>query len=298
MIQDMANEPRYTIIIPTFNNNAGLKRCLCALAPQLQEGSGCEVIIVDDSGRVQAEDPGGYGKMPGLKVIRLERNLGASAARNRGIGEARGEILLFLDDDTAPAPGWFQATRKAWESDGGFDGIGGYIAIDPSGNICSKTNAHLSNWFIDVKTRDGGPVFLNTCNAGYRKSSLIRIGSFDEGFTGAAGEDQALNMRLLRSGGRLALNPDALVYHDQELGLVDFVKKHYRYGEAARRVHSAFPEARYLSHGDYLRLYASTLRVMGSPREKAASVLLVTVSHAAILAGYVAGAFRVARSAR
>lgn len=106
----MENKGRFSVIIPAFNAEKTLARCAASAAGQ----GAAEILVIDDGSR------DGTGKLagelaeqiPALRVIRQE-NLGVSGARNRGIREASGEWILFLDADDALLPGAAEALLSA-----------------------------------------------------------------------------------------------------------------------------------------------------------------------------------------
>ena len=85
---------KLSIIIPAYNAEAYLPQCLDSILAQ--EHRGCEVIVVDDG------STDGTAAMlehyPDVKVVHQE-NHGMSTARNRGLDEAQGEYILFVDSD-------------------------------------------------------------------------------------------------------------------------------------------------------------------------------------------------------
>ena len=98
-----------SVIIPTYRRASYLSKCLSAVAALETDPETYEIIIIDNNSPdnthevflefVQAN--------PGLQVRYLcEAEQGCSSARNRGVAEARGEILCFLDDDSPPASDW------------------------------------------------------------------------------------------------------------------------------------------------------------------------------------------------
>ncbi|MBP7276258.1 MAG: glycosyltransferase family 2 protein [Kiritimatiellae bacterium] len=97
--------------MPTFNRSAVLTRCLKALIPQVCDmGRDAEIIVVDDgSSPREAERIAALAASPGMMQIALCRhpvNRGVGAARNTGAGKAAGGVIIFLDDDLAPGPGF------------------------------------------------------------------------------------------------------------------------------------------------------------------------------------------------
>ncbi len=85
---------KLSIIIPAYNAEAYLPQCLDSILAQ--EHSGCEVIVVDDGSTDGTAAL--LERYPDVKVVHQE-NRGMSTARNRGLDEARGEYILFVDSD-------------------------------------------------------------------------------------------------------------------------------------------------------------------------------------------------------
>ena len=85
---------KLSIIIPAYNAEAYLPQCLDSILAQ--EHSGCEVIVVDDGSTDGTAAL--LQRYPDVKVIH-QANRGMSTARNRGLDEARGEYILFVDSD-------------------------------------------------------------------------------------------------------------------------------------------------------------------------------------------------------
>lgn len=85
---------KLSIIIPAYNAEAYLPQCLDSILAQ--EHPGCEVIVVDDGSTDGTAAL--LERYPDVKVVHQE-NRGMSTARNRGLDEARGEYILFVDSD-------------------------------------------------------------------------------------------------------------------------------------------------------------------------------------------------------
>src|SRR3989337_4078650 len=100
-----SNGPTFSIIIPTHNRSAILRKCLDALAVQTFSSNGFEVFVCDDGSTDDTEEIiKGYSSPYKLTYLR-QNNQGPASARNRGIRKARGEYLLFLNDDAIVEPG-------------------------------------------------------------------------------------------------------------------------------------------------------------------------------------------------
>ena len=86
--------PLLSVVIPVYNSARTLERCLSAVSAQLRPGD--EVIVVDDR---STDDVGAVAKRFRATLVRLDRQSGAAAARNRGADRATRPVLLFIDAD-------------------------------------------------------------------------------------------------------------------------------------------------------------------------------------------------------
>ncbi|MCX6779323.1 MAG: glycosyltransferase family 2 protein, partial [Candidatus Magasanikbacteria bacterium] len=101
-----------SVIVPTHNRVKALQNCLISLFSQTLSPQ--EIIVVNDG-----SDDGTKNYLLGLgvkiKVINHEKNLGQSAARNSGIKIAKGDTLVFIDDDCTAKPDWLEQIQKTFE---------------------------------------------------------------------------------------------------------------------------------------------------------------------------------------
>jgi len=91
-----------SILIVSFNARADLQACLLSLKkgpPSLEH----EIVVVDNASADGSADAA--ERIPGVRVIRMERNAGFAAANNAGIRQSRGDLLLLLNSDTLVPPG-------------------------------------------------------------------------------------------------------------------------------------------------------------------------------------------------
>ena len=100
-----------SILIATRNRARALEDCLRALSTQFATGAAYEVIVVDDCSADHTSELVEHFVRNGLLSVHLIRQAeprGANAARNRGLEAARGEIVVFVDDDVLTPPGWLE----------------------------------------------------------------------------------------------------------------------------------------------------------------------------------------------
>ena len=100
-----------SVILPTFNRAYCLKECISSVLKQ----KGFELIIVNDGSTDETEKV--LESFPNVKVIRLPKNYGVSYARNRGIEEAEGSLICFLDSDDLWQKGKLEAQVKWMQRD-------------------------------------------------------------------------------------------------------------------------------------------------------------------------------------
>ena len=100
---------RLSIIIPYYNTKRYTDELLNVLAPQRNKD--VEIIVVDDG-----SDSCYFNELEGIKTIR-KRNGGVSSARNRGLREAKGDYIVFIDSDDLVTPDYIEQIFKAIESE-------------------------------------------------------------------------------------------------------------------------------------------------------------------------------------
>lgn len=109
-------EIKYSVIIPVYNSEKTLKRCLDSLLGQRRED--VEVILINDgSSDRSGEIIRAYSnKYPNIRTVTQE-NSGVSAARNRGLDEAAGTYITFVDSDDYVSDDYFRVMDEAGEKE-------------------------------------------------------------------------------------------------------------------------------------------------------------------------------------
>lgn len=189
-----------SVVVPARDAEATIGRCLEALSRQALDG-GYEVLVVDDGSE---DGTAGIAEGAGARVIRQER-LGPSEARNRGVEQARGDLIAFTDADCFPEPGWLAAGLRALEA---AELVQGAVRPDPSARPLplDRTIAH------ERET----PLF-ETANLFVRRPLFERLGGFEQWIEPdigkSFGEDIWLGWRARRCGASIAFAADAVVHH-------------------------------------------------------------------------------------
>ncbi len=206
------NSLRLSILIPAYCRPAGLAEILARLAPQVADHPGTEVIVIDNDPAASAR---GVALHAGVRHVHETRR-GVVHARNRGIAEADGTHVVFLDDDEVPAPGWLAAyagqARTGVAASFGrivprFEGV-------PPPQLRGLLEALFSRAFGGPTGSDvsGAWAALGTGNSMYDKARCFPDGApFDVRFNARGGEDSWMIRGLLARGIALTWNAEALV---------------------------------------------------------------------------------------
>jgi len=197
---------RLSVVVPTYNRSEVLRVCLASLARQTLSSDQFEVLVVDDGSTDDTESV--VRSFQGALLVRYLRqphNRGRAAARNRGIREATGDVVVFVDSDVFPVPGFLAAHRSVHLASPRAVGRGPLLLTN-----------HLDDPFGKPPLLpDPSPAFLDTANASVRREHLLAAGGFDEEFRHYGWEDADLGLRLRRMGLRRVYDRRALAYHYQ-----------------------------------------------------------------------------------
>jgi glycosyltransferase involved in cell wall biosynthesis len=196
--------PALSAIIPALNAAATIARCLDAITAQLSDE--VEVIVVDDGSTDETLE---IASRYDVRLLKLPRNMGPSAARNRGAEMARAPVLFFLDADVAIAPGAI-ARAKASMSVGGADAIIGSYDDDPAAKSTISRFKNLAHHYFHQRSRPDATTFWGACGL-VRRETFFAVGGFDEGQFGI--EDVELGYRMTARGVRIVLDPGLQVKH-------------------------------------------------------------------------------------
>jgi GT2 family glycosyltransferase len=226
-----------SVVIPTYNRSQELARLLQALERCDRPPGGVEFIVVDDGSTDDTQGTIATSGLAGLTGVRKD-NGGAASARNQGWRMARGDLIVFTDDDCVPTPRWLLELVDALSGES-LAGIGGRVVPLVPGFIAEFVQA-------ERLVGHGGDAtnvkYLVTANAAYRRSVLEALGGFDERFPGAAGEDTDLTLRVLEHDLQLTLTDSATVAHDHRTSIRGLFRTYYRHGRAWTILAQAHPQ--------------------------------------------------------
>ena len=226
-----------TIVVPTRNRAGYLDVALRSFAPQVA-GTGTEVIVVVDGPDVKSV---AVAEGHGARVIAHDEPQGPNAARNAGWRAARGELIVFVDDDVAAPSTWLPALLAAVAATPERDVFAGPIraAIAGGGWLGSHSCGREQP---PITTLDHGPADLDvhvgwSANLAIRRAALETIGPFDESIPVGAGDEEEWQERHRSTGGRVRYVAGAGLDHRRtgaDATLRALARAQYHRGRAGR----------------------------------------------------------------
>lgn len=217
--------PTVSVIVAHFEQQAELDRTLRALSRQDHPAERLEIVVVDDGSATPPRVPTGV-----RLVVQEDRGFRLAAARNAGAAVATGQVLCFVDADTAPEPGYVRELTRLPALAPDVVTVGrrrhaDLAALPPGANIEQDAEAVAladPQWLLDAYagTRD----LLGADDRAYRfvigavvacDAAFFRAtGGFDESFTEYGGEDWEWAYRAWLAGAVFAHVPLAVAWHD------------------------------------------------------------------------------------
>jgi glycosyltransferase involved in cell wall biosynthesis len=210
--------PRLSVIIPVRDSPDDLRVCLERL--QASSYKDYEVIVVDDASTDGTPD---VAAERGAQVVRLERQSGPAAARNRGAEVAQGDYLFFLDADVGVHPDTLSQMVATFEQNPDVDAVFGSYDTQPQAANFISQYKNLFHHFVHQQGREEASTFWSGCGA-IKRSVFGEMGGFDASYGRPCIEDIELGMRLRRAGRTIRLNKRIQVTHLKRWTLWNLLK--------------------------------------------------------------------------
>jgi len=194
-----------SVIIPAYNAAQTLPACLAALQGQTHPPG--EIIVVDDGSQDQTVQA---ARAYGVQLLE-QPHQGPAAARNLGIRQARGDIILLTDADCEPESTWVAEMTRPF-ADPQVAGVKGSYRTHQQERVARLAQCEFEERY-DLLERLATIDFIDSHAAAFRTSVLRESGGFDPAFSQANNEDVDLSYRLAEKGLKLVFNHQAVVYH-------------------------------------------------------------------------------------
>ncbi len=225
--------PKYSVIVPVYNRPQELEELLQSLTTQTVKDF--EVIIVEDGSDITSDSVvATYASLLPITYF-LKSNSGPGPSRNAGFEKASGQFMVVFDSDCIIPSTYFEAVEK-------------YLAVHPLDAWGGPDKGHekfttlqramaftMSSFLTTGGIRGGKEVGFQprSFNMGLSRAVIEKTGGFK--FDRLA-EDIELSIRMRKEGFRVALIPDAYVYHKRRTSLLQFYSQVEGFGRGRVRV--------------------------------------------------------------
>jgi len=227
-------------IISTYNRDRYLPDVLQSLSEQTLDVDKFEIILVNNNSTDNTEKISLEFKENNPEMqfhYFLETKQGLSHARNRGINESKGDILVFVDDDAFLSKGYLEEVATYLSKHESVDAIGGKILLKFEKERPKWANKYLDPLWAALDMGEEEIPFRNGkypigCNMAFKKDVFDQIGLFNTelGRTGknlAGGEEKDIFMRMYEKDMSVHYLPKAYVHHSipETRTTPDFIRK-------------------------------------------------------------------------
>lgn len=233
-----------SVVIPTYNRLDTLRHVIPSLLEQSLERDKYELLICDSNstdGTVEylasvSAEHSNVRHLPGPYT-------GRAMARNAGIEEAGGAIVLFNDSDIIADTQLLETHLRHHRDKKDIAVVGWEVQVSSQQDYEYKREHPSERGSLHPPSRKKlSWLYFLTGNASVRRGDLLRVGCFDESFTGYGHEDLELGYRLQKIGVTILYEPRAINYHCQDVPHDDQVEKMKLAGHSTVRFYRKHPD--------------------------------------------------------
>lgn len=268
-----------SVIVPNYNGARTLALCLRAVLAQ--DHPPLEVIVADDC---STDDSVAVAEGLGARVVRTPRNGGCGVARNLGAGQAKGDVLFFVDSDVAIEPDAVSSALRLLDADAAVGAVCGIEDPDPLIDDGPVERFRALQYHYWSRSSEGVISFLFPNMCAIRADVFAELGPFDPTLRHTEEVDYGyrLSMRY-----ELRLTSTVRGRHDHDHRLPDLLRKLFHRGRMrvplyarARRFAKGFETANraYGSVAALLAVLAVGLPVLVGPVSAAVPAVLLAAS--------------------
>lgn len=264
----------FSVVVPTLNRPAKIRKCLTALSAQ--DHASFEVIVIDDGSTDDTPQQLAQIKadLPALTLtlLRNDEQMGANPSRNRGIQIAKGRYVAFLDDDCVADPNWLTELERGFSHD---------LVAAATGLVDDQEPANIYELVFRGTHRlaKAGPARrLIAGNMAVKRDLLLRLkwdidrakiqktkdGEPDTSVSGR-GDEEGLHLRLHAYGYELVATPSARVLHEHPYTRTSFFRQAQKGGRSAAKLVYKFGLKQRIDMVFFILGYASLVLGFVSP---------------------------------
>lgn len=219
------DEPLVSVVIPTYNSEKILAKCLESIKNQTYKN--IEIIVVDKNSRDKTTE---VAKSYGAKVFVMNASE-RSVQKNFGVKLSRGKYVYIVDSDFIVEPEVIEEAVKKCENEN-YDAICIHNTSDPTISFWSKVRKLERDCYRDDE--------LNVAARFFKREIFEAIGGFNELLV--AGEDYDLHNRLLEGGFKVGRIKAQEIHIGEPKNIWEIAKKHYYYGKTIGEFIKANPQ--------------------------------------------------------
>jgi glycosyltransferase involved in cell wall biosynthesis len=224
----------FSVIIANLNSPK-IDRTIQALLKQDFEPARYEVLVVG------MDKPHLVKESELVRFDPTETPLLPGQARNRGVRQTSGEIIVFTDADCIPDADWLEKLEASF-SDPATTVVGGGVDFQPANYWTTADNLSMFHEYLAFLP-PGSRKQLPSLNLAIRRQSYLEVGGFDDQRPRPAGEDSDLTIRLRYAGHTLRFEPQARITHDpSRTNFNDLVRHSYMHGKYSIKVESRYAD--------------------------------------------------------
>lgn len=237
----------FSIVIPLYNRPDELRELLTSLLHQTYNSF--EVIIVEDGSTKPADKIAQYfNNRLDIKYFSKE-NEGQGYARNYGFARAKGDYFIVFDSDILVPPDYLDLVKDAIEKNG-WDAFGGPDAAHPSFTTIQKAISYsMTSPFTTGGIRGNrmhvGQFHPRSFNMGISRAVWESTGGYK---LSRRSEDIEFSIRMINSGFKVGLIPEAFVYHKRRTSFPQFYKQINAFGKGRIDISMLYPNELKLVH--------------------------------------------------
>ena len=232
----MSNNLLISIITPSYNRADELKHLLKSLENQKVSYDIFEVIISDDGSSDNTKELIKNWQSKSLLKIKYinQKNKGPGAARNHGMKNSKGDLIIFIDSDCEADPNWLKIILDHYYKDN-FDACGGPDGSKDDFTILQKAIDYSMTSFFTTGGMRGhsermiAKFYPRTHNMAMKRFLYETLGGFG---SLRHGQDIEYSNRIRKTGARIKFIKDAVVYHRRRTSIKQFYKQVFNWGVA------------------------------------------------------------------
>ena len=235
-----ATRPFVSVVVPVYNDPAGLETTLDSLVDQTYPDDRHEVIAVDNGSTDRTGEVASRYADANATVRTIREPAGGSyTARNAGIRAAEGSILSFIDADMWVDPDWLESVVDCLSETGAA-----YLACDvelaDTGGRAGLAERYNRRTAFPIRKYVEEWKFAPTCCLTVRRAVVEDVGDFDSRMV--SGGDREFGNRVADAGYDLAFAEDVTVTHPPRTELTSILKKSVRVGRGAYQLRYHYPD--------------------------------------------------------